>query len=258
MDIFGDHWTDHGRRICEAWDRVVTDEDLVLVPGDISWAMKLKDAIPDLEDLNARPGVKLFTKGNHDLWWPRKKRQFTLEGLPSLFFAHGRTLRMGKLGMAVIRGWTIPGDSWYTAQDQKVYEKELRYLDETLPLLGDAEIRMVVMHYPPFNNRKQAGGFVERFKAHGIQHVVHGHLHGKGCDQATITGLHEGIHYHLTSCDHIGFEPVEILSDPTLSLQPVALLEGKIRHVDPGIPLVGSQVPRDEIPPPFPLQTPAE
>ena len=228
MDIFGGHWTDHITQIAKAWDVRVGPDDLVLVPGDISWAMKLPQALPDLEHLHARPGVKLLTKGNHDLWWPRKKRQFLLEGLDSMLFLHGRTLRFGPVGMAVTRGWTIPGDSWFTAQDQKVYDKELRYLEAALADLGDASVRIAVLHYPPWNNRKEAGGAIELFHKYGVQHVVHGHLHGAGCDRATVTGERDGIIYHLTSCDFIGFDPVEILNLPDLDIPPLTVVEGNV------------------------------
>jgi len=172
----------------------------------------MPEAIPDLQDLNQRPGMKLLTKGNHDYWWPGKKRDFKLPGLETMRFLHGRTFRAGQLGIAATRGWKIPGDSWYTEQDQKIYEKELRYLEEALEALGDAEIRLCMLHYPPFNDRRQPGAFVPLLEKYGIQHVIFGHLHGKDSSSYTVTGEYRGIVYHLTSCDHIGFQPVPILT----------------------------------------------
>lgn len=210
MDIFGDHWEDHGNRIFESWRDTVGPDDLVLVPGDISWAMKLPEAMMDLADLDALPGQKLFTKGNHDYWWPNKKRDFTFGELPSSRFLHGRTIRFGNVGIAATRAWVIPGDEWFTEQDQKIYDKELRFLEEALQSLGDAEIRLCMLHYPPFNSRLQPGGFVELLERYQVQHVIHGHLHGKDSGNYTVTGNHHGIHYHLTSCDWIQFKPVLI------------------------------------------------
>lgn len=212
MDIFGAHWEEHGGQIFGHWDRVVGDDDLVLVPGDISWAMRLSEAMPDLQALDARPGHKLFTKGNHDYWWPNKKRDFTFPELKRCRFLHGRAVRFGRVGIAATRAWVIPGDEWFTPADQKIYEKELRFLEEALQSLGDAEIRLCMLHYPPFNSRRQPGAFVELLQKYGVQQLIHGHLHGDDCDQYTVTGLHEGISYHLTSCDYIRFCPVEILS----------------------------------------------
>lgn len=234
MDIFGDHWTDHGLRIAEAWDARIRPEDLVLVPGDISWAMKLPDAGPDLEDLHARPGWKLLTKGNHDLWWPKKRRQATLMGLESLLLLHGRTVRVGPVGIAASRGWTLPGDSWFTEADQKVYEKELRYMEEALEALGDATARIVMMHYPPFNNRREPSAFVDLFHRFGVEDVIHGHLHGPGCERATVVGERDGIRYHLTSCDFIGFDPVLVREVEGVALDHMTLVGPAAAPVDIG------------------------
>lgn len=218
MDIFGAHWVDHTRRICSAWDAVVPPDALVLVPGDLSWAMKYPDALPDMAELDARPGQKLLTKGNHDFWWPNKKRDFFLPDLPTLHFLHGKTVRIGSLGIAATRGWVIPGDEWFSEADQKVYDKELRFLEEALIALGDASHRICMLHYPPFNSRLEPGEFVPLLEKYGVQHVVHGHLHGEGCARYTVTGLHRGIHYHLMSCDVIGFTPQRILDLPDLAV----------------------------------------
>jgi hypothetical protein len=224
MDIFGVHWVNHAQKIFDSWDRLVSSGDLVLVPGDISWAMKLQDAMPDLLDLNARPGVKLLTKGNHDLWWPSKKRDFTLPGLDTMRFLHGRTFRAGPLGIAATRGWELPGGPRFTEHDQKILDKELRSLEEALQALDDARIRLCMLHYPPFNERKQPGPFVLLLEKFGVQHVIHGHLHGPDCADYTFTGVRNGIHYHLTSCDHIGFELVPILALPG-EMTPAGVLE---------------------------------
>lgn len=69
MDIFGSHWGNHFERIREDWLQRVSQEDLVLIPGDISWAMKLEDAVVDLDSIGALPGQKVLTRGNHDYWW---------------------------------------------------------------------------------------------------------------------------------------------------------------------------------------------
>ena len=69
MDVFGPQWDRHFLRISEAWRATVQEEDTVLIPGDISWAMQLKDARPDLEAIGELPGRKILCKGNHDYWW---------------------------------------------------------------------------------------------------------------------------------------------------------------------------------------------
>jgi len=211
MDVFGAQWSRHAQKIERSWREWVGADDLVLVPGDISWAMKLDQAKADLSFIDRLPGRKLLTKGNHDFWWPKRKRDFTLPGLDSMRFLHGRAWREGNLGIAATRAWKIPGDSWYEPSDQRIYEKEIRFLEQALEELGDAEHRLCMLHYPPFNDQLQPGAFVELIQRHDIQHVIYGHLHGADSADCTITGEYQGVRYHLTSCDHIDFQPVLIL-----------------------------------------------
>ena len=78
MDIFGSNWERHEEKIAKSWKGKVKEEDLVLLPGDFSWAMKLEDTQKDFEYLNSLPGKKLLLKGNHDYWWTtlNKMRKF--------------------------------------------------------------------------------------------------------------------------------------------------------------------------------------
>lgn len=69
MDIFGGNWHGHPDIFFARWREVVRDSDVVLIPGDISWAMSLEDALVDLRDIADLPGHKLILRGNHDYWW---------------------------------------------------------------------------------------------------------------------------------------------------------------------------------------------
>ena len=72
MDIFGTEWTGHVEKIRENLDALVRPEDVVLLPGDHSWALRKDEALPDLEFLAKRPGTKILIRGNHDYWWHRR------------------------------------------------------------------------------------------------------------------------------------------------------------------------------------------
>ncbi len=211
MDIFSSKWSGHPEKLFHAWRRVVGPRDLVLLPGDISWGTKMREARPDLEALDALPGFKLVTKGNHDYWWPSKKRDFVLQGLPTLRFVHGRTFRIGPVAVAATRGWKIPGDAWFEPQDQKIYTKEIRFLEQALAALGDAPFRLCMLHFPPFNDKKEMGEFVPLIETHGVQDVVYGHLHGPSALSFAVTGTHRNVRYHFTACDAVDFTPVPIL-----------------------------------------------
>ena len=59
MDVFGPQWDRHFLRISEQWRETVREEDTVLIPGDISWAMQMENALPDLMEIAALPGRKI-------------------------------------------------------------------------------------------------------------------------------------------------------------------------------------------------------
>ena len=63
MARFG--WTDHPAPLQRAWDAMVTDDDAIIVAGDISWATRTSEVMDDLAWLNARPGKKVLLRGNH-------------------------------------------------------------------------------------------------------------------------------------------------------------------------------------------------
>lgn len=69
MNIFGPVWDGYLESIEKSWAENVTDEDLVLIAGDLSWAMTLDDAKADLDYFARFSGYKVFVRGNHDYWW---------------------------------------------------------------------------------------------------------------------------------------------------------------------------------------------
>ena len=115
MDIFGPKWGHHAERIAEAWHETVSEEDLVLVPGDISWAMHLKNAAADLKFIGDLPGRKVILRGNHDYWWDSlSKVRSALP--PSMYALQNDALVIGGIAIAGSRGWTCPGSLNFDAQ----------------------------------------------------------------------------------------------------------------------------------------------
>ena len=43
MDIFGG-WDNHVERLLENWQSSVAPDDIVVIPGDVSWAMNFNEA----------------------------------------------------------------------------------------------------------------------------------------------------------------------------------------------------------------------
>ena len=212
MDVFGPQWDRHFLRIQENWLQSVGDEDTVLIPGDISWAMQLKDARADLEEIGHLPGRKILCKGNHDYWWNSISQVRTVLPAGMSALQHSAV----DLGSAVVcgtRGWMIPtADSPLGEQDAKICRREaerLRLALEEAKAMAKGRPLIAMTHYPPLLAGERDTVFTELMEAYGVHTAVYGHLHGAGI-QNGFTGEHGGISYHLVSCDSIGFSPKEI------------------------------------------------
>ena len=236
MDRFGSHWVGHADRMARAWDETVAADDLVLVPGDISWASDLAGARPDLLWLAARPGTKLLLKGNHEHWWPESRRKLTDALPPGVHALQGDAVRFGDVAVCGTRLWDAPGVSYHdviawegepisremteadAAAALKVYEREVGRLDRALAALDkSAPRRIAMLHYPPVGPARPGPGgpalqpneLTARFAAAGVQDVVFGHIHALRPDaRPLIGGQLDGVRYHLAAVDFIGFRPL--------------------------------------------------
>lgn len=206
MDVFGTVWENHALRIREAWLATVKAEDLVLIPGDISWAMRLSEAQSDISTLGELPGQKLILRGNHDYWWGSltKVREALPEGMQALqndAFAYGDVVIAGS------RGWVCPGSVGFSEEgDRAIYERECMRLEMSLKKADRDKHLICMLHYPPFNEKRQRSGFTDLIEQYGAKCLVYGHLHGKSCQNA-FEGERNGIEYMLVSADHINFTP---------------------------------------------------
>jgi hypothetical protein len=211
MDVFGPGWEGHPEAFFAGWRRVVRDDDLVLVPGDLSWAMRLKDALSDLEDIAALPGTKVILRGNHDYWWPSiGKLRRALP--PSMHALQNDAMRFGSLVVAGTRGWACPGSHEFGEQDEKIYRRELERLDLSLArareLRRPGDSAVVMLHFPPTNARLEPSGFTERIEAFGPDALVFGHVHG-GREQ--VVSRLDGVRVLFVAADALGFEPALVL-----------------------------------------------
>jgi len=210
MDVFGAHWAGHFEKISEDWRSRVKEEDIVLLPGDISWAMSLSDAKGDLEAIGALPGRKILLRGNHDYWWSGIGR--VRDVLPQNMFAiQNDCILMDDTIFCGTRGWLLPGEQT-SAEDLKIYQRELLRLNMTLTQARrksqEAPI-VCMMHFPPLTDACRNTGFVDLLEQHGVSDVVYGHLHGAGLKTA-FRGEHRGMRFHLCSCDGLNFRLLQL------------------------------------------------
>lgn len=212
MNIFGPVWENYLDKIEQSWNKLVSDDDVVLISGDISWAMKLNDAIPDLNYISQFKGKKIILRGNHDYWWS------SISGVRSvlkqnMFAIQNDAIKIGDTIFCGTRGWTVPEITHKTPDDEKIYNREVIRLGLSLQdakrLQQNNEKIIVMMHYPPFNSKMEDNEFTNLIEQYGVKTVVYGHLHSYDKKQKLIIYKND-VKYYLTSCDLIGNELIEI------------------------------------------------
>lgn len=212
MNIFGPVWENYLDKIEQSWNKLVSDDDVVLISGDISWAMKLNDAIPDLNYISQFKGKKIILRGNHDYWWS------SISGVRSvlkqnMFAIQNDAIKIGDTIFCGTRGWTVPEITHKTPDDEKIYNREVIRLGLSLQdakrLQQNNEKIIVMMHYPPFNSKMEDNEFTNLIEQYGVKTVVYGHLHSYDKKQKLIV-YKNNVKYYLTSCDLIGNELIEI------------------------------------------------
>ncbi len=205
MDIFRG-WTDYVERLEKNWRAVVGEEDTVVIPGDISWAMSLEQAKKDFAFLHSLPGKKLIMKGNHDYWWTTKKKMDTFlaeNGFDSLSILHNNAFRVGDFTVCGSRGWFFDAEN----SDSKVLLREAGRLDMSVSegkKLGGELI--VFLHYPPVMTNMCCNEMMAVLKKHGIERCYYGHLHGESTLKAVRETV-DGIKFSLVSADFLEFCP---------------------------------------------------
>lgn len=211
MNVFGSHWDRHFETISRHWNSLVAPEDVVLIPGDISWAMQLEDALDDLRAIAELPGHKLLLRGNHDYWWSSlgKLRASLPDGMQVI---QNDAALIGGHVFCGTRGWVFPtAQQPLSQQDEKIFQRELMRLrmslDQAMALSGDD--LTVMLHFPPLFADGIGTAFTDILEAYPVARVVYGHLHGAGVKIA-FEGERRGIRYRLVSCDALGFCPIQI------------------------------------------------
>lgn len=214
MDVFGENWENHTVKLKDNWVRVIGEEDWVLVPGDISWAISLEESIPDFTWLNSLPGKKILSKGNHDYWWSTYKKfeDFkTVHGFHTLTMLYNNAYSWGGYAICGTRGWKSPDEPDFSEEDEKIYKREQERLKLSLKegvKLGGSLIAQ--LHYPPFDARHRLNAFGDILVEYGVKACIYGHIHGKVPRQALYEEV-EGIAFRLVACNQIAFDPVKLV-----------------------------------------------
>lgn len=218
MDIFGGNWKNHEQKIKENWKNTVQDNDLVILPGDFSWEMHLKDMYNDFAYLNELPGKKLLLKGNHDYWWTTlaKMREFLQENkFENIDFVYNNSYLFEDKIIAGTRGWALNDTENSDKMNHREEERLKLSLQSGVDNFGDKEI-ICIMHYPPIieenkndaNNQSKnlkVSNYVQIMKDYNVKTCLYGHLHGESHKEA-FEGIIEGINFKLVSSDYLDFK----------------------------------------------------
>ena len=206
MDVFYG-WENHTDRIKANWNRLINEEDTVILAGDISWALKLEETEKDFEFINSLSGKKIILKGNHDFWWSTvsKIKSFLNEkNFNTLDLLFNNSFVFGDIAVCGSRGWLYDGSG---CEDEKIIKRECgRLLLSLNSVPENIKEKIVFMHYPPVYNGYVCRPIIDILKENGINQVYYGHIHGTGKNHTVSS--YNGISMKLVSCDCVDFTPI--------------------------------------------------
>ncbi len=206
MEVFGNNWDNYLEIIKKDWLEKVSEDDVVVIGGDISWAMKMEEFEIDLNYITALPGKKIIIRGNHDYWWSSLTKVRNV--LPKNMFAvQNDCVKIDNVIFCGTRGWLLTPEE---EQDEKILARELIRAEMSLQAMqrikkeGDKVV--FIIHYPPLLSRKPSV-FTNLFEKYGVDSVIFGHLHGIRSDRFIELN---NIKYYLTSTDMVGHRLTKI------------------------------------------------
>ena len=219
MDVFGTRWQDYAKRLEAHWLQTVSPTDTVVLPGDLSWGMRLPDAIPDLLWLDSLPGKKLIGRGNHDYWWDtvaKMERAFDEAGITTVSFLHNNAHVAEGRVLCGTRGWFFDGKTAPRDGDfSKISAREAMRLEASLAkgqclaqAHGITAPPLVFLHFPPVFGGACIPELIEILKRYEVSDCFFGHIHG--VYHIPQTTLWEGIRMTLISADYLNFTPYRI------------------------------------------------
>lgn len=230
MDVFGDEWIGFTEKIKHHWHSLISPDDLILIPGDISWAMTLEEAKKDLDWIHHLPGTKVCIRGNHDYWWSSISK---IEKIlpPSIHLIQNNAFHWKEFSIAGARLWDTseyqfsqfidyqpnPRANQLISQEKdpaeamRIFHRDLGRLEMSLKCLEKKPgiIKIAMTHYPPISGDLQDSQASKLLEKYHINTCVFGHLH-RVKKEIPLFGEKNGIRYFLTSADYLNFKPLRI------------------------------------------------
>ena len=210
MDVFKG-WTNYTERIEKNWQKLITENDTVVIAGDISWAMDIKEINADFDFINRLNGKKIILKGNHDYWWTTKAkmdRYISDNGFNTISILHNNYFVADGIALCGSRGWFYDAES---DADKKILNREVGRLRMSIePAIKDGYDPIVFLHYPPIYNNMECEEIMQVLKEYNIKKCFYGHIHGGNAAKKAFCGEKYGINFKLIACDSLGFMPLAV------------------------------------------------
>ena len=214
MNIFGDNWENHEEKIKQDWLSKLKNEDIVVLAGDFSWAMKIEDALEDFKYINELPGKKILLKGNHDYWWTtvtNMKKFLEQNNMPNIDFLHNNSFEVENKILCGTRGWSLLEEE--SEEDKKIIDREAGRLklslQDGIQKYGEEKEIIVFLHYPPITQayllKNESSPFINVLKEFNVKKCYYGHLHGPAIKDAVNENI-DDIDLKLISADGVDFK----------------------------------------------------
>ena len=210
MDVFGGAWVGYMDKLREGFSGI-RPEDTIVLAGDISWALDLREASADFGWIDKIPGRKIILKGNHDYWWSTAKKFYKFcdeQGYSNQFILNNNHYEYDGWAICGTRGWFFEEER-SSAQDEKVFKRELLRLEASLKSAGDLP-KIVFLHYPPRYKGYECPEILRLLEAYQVRRCFYGHLHG-GSHGLAMEGVWDGVEYRLVSADKLNFTPFTVI-----------------------------------------------
>ncbi|MDD6489124.1 MAG: metallophosphoesterase [Clostridia bacterium] len=210
MDVFSG-WQNYTERIQKNWQRLITKDDTVVIAGDISWAMNIKQTYADFDFINKLNGKKIIIKGNHDYWWTTKAKMDSYisdNGFDTISILNNNYFVVDGTALCGSRGWFYDAE---TDADMKILNREAGRLRMSIePAVKAGYEPVVFLHYPPIYNNIECDEIMNILREYNIKKCFYGHIHGGNAAKKAFVGEKYGIQFRLVACDYIGFMPLAI------------------------------------------------
>ena len=210
MDIFGGAWVGYMDKLKEGLS-VITEDDTLVLLGDLSWSLDLPNARADFAWINEIPGRKIILKGNHDYWWSTAAKFYKFceeNGFSNMHILNNNCYEYDDWAICGTRGWFFEEER-SGQHDEKVFRRELIRLETSLKAAGEKN-KMVFLHYPPRYKGYECREILDLLEKYRVRMCFYGHLHG-GSHKLAMEGLWDGVEYRLVASDYTCFKPYRVI-----------------------------------------------